>query len=115
MHCRTNTVLHTVMVLSILNAVVPMQSENVVKNVLRKEVITTIGGDHHQQQQQQLVEHNFLFGIASLGAFYENQTQCGKELEIMLNAITKNEVWGLKGALICLFKCLYVCVCVFKS
>lgn len=53
---------------------------------------------------QQLVEHNFLVGIASLGAFYENRTQCGQELELMLNAMAKPEVWGLKGV------CFSVCV-----
>lgn len=55
---------------------------------------------------QQLVEHNFLVGIASLGALYENHTQCGQELELMLNAMIKPEVWGLKGV------CFSMCVCV---
>ncbi|KAM7343504.1 nose resistant to fluoxetine protein 6-like [Cochliomyia hominivorax] len=45
---------------------------------------------------QQLAKHNFLVGVASLGAFYENQTKCGQELELMLNAISTNEVWSLK-------------------
>ncbi|TMW46892.1 hypothetical protein DOY81_008030 [Sarcophaga bullata] len=110
MHCRHLQMV--LVVLSILNAVAITQSENVVKNVLRKEAIASIDGDQ-QQQQQQLVEHNFLFGIASLGAVYENQTQCGKELEIMLKAITKNEVWGLKGAIICVFKFLWLCTKTF--
>lgn len=59
------------------------------ESVLRTEVFG--------QQQQQLVQQNFLVGIASLGAFYENRTQCGQELELLLNAIAKQEVWGLKG------------------
>ncbi|XP_065368852.1 nose resistant to fluoxetine protein 6-like [Calliphora vicina] len=57
------------------------------ESVLRTEAMAGV---------QQLVEHNFLVGIASLGAFHENRTKCGQELEIMLNAMAKHEVWGLK-------------------
>lgn len=65
---------------------------------------------------QQLVEHNFLVGVASLGAFYENDTQCGQELEIMLNAIARHKVWGLKGVLYCVCVwCQFNFLCVYMN
>lgn len=106
MRCSSNAVLVAV-ALSILNTLAATQSTNIVKNVLRKESLTSFSG------HQQLVEQNFLFGIASLGVTYENQTQCGQELEMMLNAITKNEVWGLKGAgNMIAYTLICVCLCV---
>lgn len=72
-----------------------LRLEQVKESGLRMEAVDGV---------EQLVEHNFLVGVASLGTFYENQTQCGQELEIMLNAMARHKVWGLKGV-------LYVCVC----
>lgn len=67
-----------------------------------------------EREPQQLVQHNFLVGIASLGALHENNTQCGRELEMLLQAIAKREVWGLKGVRtrVCVFTC--VCMCVYR-
>lgn len=96
MRWSINSVSSVVAIVRIINAVTLVTSSVVenAENVLR----TKLGGDN---EQQQLVKDNFLVGVASLGAFYENNTQCGQELELLLKAIAKHEVWGLKG--VCVF------------
>lgn len=44
-----------------------------------------------------LIEHNFQVGVASLLNLYENNSKCGEELQVMLNAISDKELWGIKG------------------
>lgn len=48
-----------------------------------------------------LARHNFLVGVAQLGALHENGTRCGRELEILLKAVAAKEFWSLKG--LCVF------------
>ncbi|XP_073844590.1 nose resistant to fluoxetine protein 6-like isoform X2 [Musca autumnalis] len=49
------------------------------------------------QQRMALAKQNFLVGIASLGALHEtNNTRCGQELEMLLQAVTDHKIWALK-------------------